>query len=51
MKLTVGDNSIDYLKDADIPAPNMIATKIIPNSTLLRRDAQFMTPNIKHMYL
>ena len=51
IRLTVGGNRITYPGDCGTPTADMLTTKILLNSVISTKGAQFMTIDIKDFYL
>eukprot|EP00804_Cyclotella_cryptica_P013983 CCRYP_002479-RA/>CCRYP_002479-RA protein AED:0.44 eAED:0.44 QI:0/-1/0/1/-1/0/1/0/128 len=51
IRLTVGSNRITYPGDCSTPAVDMLTTKVLLNSCISTKGAQFMTIDIRDFYL
>ena len=50
-RLTVGGNRINYPDDCGAPTADMLLVKLLLNSVISTRGANFMTADIKNFYL
>ena len=50
-RLTVGGDRINYPEDCGTPTADILQVKLLLNSVISTRGAQFMTADMKNFYL
>ena len=51
IRFTVGGNRINYPGNVATPTAKMLAAKLLFNSTISKKDVQFITIDISNLYL